>query len=167
MPRRYGIMSHVWPVTILISALHYHKLHNANLYACRIVVPWPLISPTSFPRKLLDLPTSLPPPLPQLYPGSSLHLNHHPRHHHTSLPFFPFFSSFGNLFLSLIPRSIASSFRPLSFAASLFQYTTVSISSFPRLWTPDCAIVLQTACKSIRACERPPRRPIKNLSQHR
>ena len=55
-------MSHVWPVIILISALRYHKLHNANLYACRIVVPWPLISPTFFPRKLLDLPTSLPPP---------------------------------------------------------------------------------------------------------
>lgn len=73
------------------------------LYACRIVVPWPLISPT-FPRrpsKLLDLPTSLPPPLPQLYPGSSLHLNHHPRHHHTSLPFFPFFL-----------HSVISSFHP-------------------------------------------------------
>lgn len=132
------------------------------LYACRIVVPWPLISPT-FPRrpsKLLDLPTSLPPPpsptlswiftSPQPPSSSSSHF----------IAIFSLFPSFGNLFFPPIPPSIASSFHPLSLAASLFQYTNLSISSFPRSWTPDCATVLQTACESIRACQRTPRRPI-------
>lgn len=57
-------MSHVWPVTILISALHYHKLHNANLYACRIVVPWPLISPTFSLVSCSTFPLLSHPPFP-------------------------------------------------------------------------------------------------------
>lgn len=95
------------------------------------MVPWLLISPT-FPRKppkLLDLPTSLPPPpsptlswiftSPQPPSSSSSHF----------IAIFSLFSSFGNLFFPPIPPSIASLFRPLSFTASFFQYITLSISS--------------------------------------
>lgn len=81
-------MSHVCPVTILISGFHYHKLHNG----CRIVVPWPLISGCSTFPLLFHTP-----PLPQLYPRSSPHLTLSSLSSSLSTAISSLSSSFGNL----------------------------------------------------------------------
>jgi hypothetical protein len=129
------------------------------------VVPWPVISPT-FPRKPSKLltqaarpshfsPTPPSPTLswiftsPQPPSSSSSHFICH---------FFTF--SLHSVISSFDPCHRLSHLHFIHYLSRLlcFQYITLSISSFPRSWTPDCAIVLQTACESIRAYQRP-RRP--------
>lgn len=135
------------------------------------MVPWPVISPT-LPRKPSNagccstLPTSLPPPSPTLsWIFTSPH--HHPRHHHPSVPIFhlSLYSVISSFHLCLRLSHLhfildLSRLLCFNIQFSLHLFIAAFVDSQLRL---NCAIVLQTACESIRACQRT-RRPTDQTS---
>lgn len=143
-------MSHVWPVTILISAsiTINNKLHNANLYACRIVVPWPLISPT-FPRKPILTQAARPshfsptPPFPNFI--LDLHL--------TILVIITLHCHFFSFFL----HSVISSFHPATiyriFISSII-FRGFFIPNIPHLFASP-SVHFRVLGTSARSCCRP------------